>query len=278
MLSSAESDLVRRDRAIPGLGIVLDPDAFVGALRRAEPEADLRMAQVMYVRYKPQRYCRVAYRLDLAGTELDVDVRACRREDLAQWLEAQSWASGARPLEPSCLLRLVLGCWTRQAEATDVLSLSSEIGFICPRLARQADALARRLAGQLAGAPAVHCVMHGDFSANQVLVGQEAVAIIDLDWACYGDPADDLGNFIAQAERKALHSELAPGRVELLREAMLEGYRLATKRPLPQRIGLYTAVEVFRRARFPFRGREPDWPQRTEALLKRAGAILDSLS
>src|SRR5437867_9989481 len=86
MLSFAETDLVHRDHAIPGLAMVLDPDTFATALRRAAPDADLRTAQITYRRYKPQNFCRVAYRLDVAGAELDLDVRACRPEDLASWL------------------------------------------------------------------------------------------------------------------------------------------------------------------------------------------------
>ena len=133
----------------------------------------------------------------------------------------------------------------------------------------------------LPAARASRCIdrraLHGDFSANQVLVGQPEVAIIDLDWACYGDPADDLGNFIAQAERNALRGELCPDQVELVKEALLKGYSLAAKRPPPERVALYTAVEVFRRTRFPFRAREPDWPQRTESLLERAEAISKDL-
>src|SRR5206468_3047325 len=100
MLSATETDLIRRDPAVPGLATVLDPDAFVAALRRAAPEADLRLARITYVRYKPQRYCRVAYRLDVAGSELDVDVRACRPEDLGPWLEESDGASAAGPLGP----------------------------------------------------------------------------------------------------------------------------------------------------------------------------------
>jgi aminoglycoside phosphotransferase (APT) family kinase protein len=171
-----------------------------------------------------------------------------------------------------------LSSWTREAEAADLLSLSAEIGFICPQLAGRADGLARPLAAQLAGAPARHCALHGDFSANQVLVSPEGVSIIDLDWACSGDPADDLGNFLAQAERLALRGELPNKRVELLKESLLKGYALAADDSLFDRVGLYTAVELFRRTRFPFRTREPDWPQRTEALLERAGAILNNES
>jgi streptomycin 6-kinase len=171
-----------------------------------------------------------------------------------------------------------LSSWTREAEARDLRSLAAELGFICPQLARRAEELARRLAQELSGAPALRCALHGDFSANQVLVSDEDVAIIDLDWAGHGDPADDLGNFLAQTERKALRGEFSPGRIERVKEALLNGYAVGAGGALPERIELYTAVEVFRRTRFPFRARETDWPQRTEALLERADAILASLS
>jgi len=131
--------------------------------------------------------------------------------------------------------------WTREAEAADLLSVGSEIGFISPKLAHRADELARRLAALLAGAPAISLPLHGDFSANQVVIGQQEPAIIDLDWACYGDPADDLGNFIAQTERKALRGELPRHRVESMTDALLAGYQ--AHRALPDRVGLYTAVE-----------------------------------
>src|SRR6266700_556537 len=428
MLSSAETDLVRRDPAIPGLAAVLDPDAFVAALQRVAPQADLRTGQIAYVRYKPQTFCRIAYRVDLGGTGLDLDVRACRADDLVQWLEDGEPACVPGPLGPGrivlkdpavlvtvfpndlklCALqhladaakrkqvlrellpdwpnlweaelrcwryrperryvaelrakdgtrallkaytrraytrgssnaqafqshktlrvarllgssdqhrllafewvpgRLLmelctaseldanavaaagaalatlheqnpacLSSWTCEADAADLISLSAEVGFICPQVARRADTLARRLAGQLAAAPAQHCALHGDFSANQVIVDDETVAIIDLDWACSGDQADDLGNFIAQAERNALRGELCLDRVELLEKALLKGYALGTERPLPERVQLYTAVEVFRRMPLPFRGREPEWPQRTEALLDRAEQIFNALA
>lgn len=87
MLSAAEADLVRRDGAVPGLATVLDPDAFAAAVSEAAPEADVRAAQITYVRYKPRAYCRVTYRLDAGGTDVDLDVRACRPEDLGSWLE-----------------------------------------------------------------------------------------------------------------------------------------------------------------------------------------------
>ena len=76
MLSSLDADLVRRDPALPSLGLVLDPEALVDVLRRALPEADLSSARIMYVKYKPGMVCLVGYRLIVGGTDIDMYAKA----------------------------------------------------------------------------------------------------------------------------------------------------------------------------------------------------------
>ena len=107
------------------------------------------------------------------------------------------------------------------------------------------------------------------------VVDQDEVAIIDLDSAYCGDPADDLGKFVAQLGHLAVRADLDARRVAVLRDAVLDGYRRVAG-ALPARLGLYTAAALLRRARFPFQTREPDWPQRTEALLHRAEAFAEA--
>jgi hypothetical protein len=69
-----------------------------------------------------------------------------------------------------------------------------------------------------------------------VLVNGEAVAIINLDWACFGDPADDLGNFLSQIEPFTLRGKLSSDPCESLREVLLEGHSQANHGILPERI------------------------------------------
>jgi len=76
MLSSADTDLVRRDPLIPGLATLLDPDAFVTVLRRSLPEADLGTAQITYIRYKPRMNCLVAYQLEVGEAVVDIYAKA----------------------------------------------------------------------------------------------------------------------------------------------------------------------------------------------------------
>jgi hypothetical protein len=428
MLSRADAALVRRDPTLPGLAIVLDPDALAATLRRLLPAADVGTARGTYVRYKRGTSCLVAYRLEAAGAVVDVHAKAHRpdaedklrkvrvrparpgplgpgrviledravavsvfpndrglkalprladperREGLLRRLVprrpglwggamrrlrykperryvaqvlAEDGASaalklydeasfGAAPanqvtLESRGPLRLAgrlgrskrhrllafewlpgrplsealsdpafeaeaamtvgaalaelhgqepagLASLTREEEAATLLALAPEIGFVCPDLAERARDLAERLAARLLREPPVNRPIHGDFYAAQVLLDGDTAAILDLDRAVRGDPAADLGLFVAHLERDALRGGLRPSHVEPLRDALLGGYRAAAPGASPARVDLYTAVGLLQLAPDPFRYRDPEWPERTDAILARAEAILETVA
>lgn len=167
-----------------------------------------------------------------------------------------------------------LVCLERRTEAAILLEVAAWIGFVCPHLAEQARDLAQRLAARLMHEPPVNRSIHGDFYAKQVLIQDDTAAILDLDKAVRGDPAADLGNFIAHLERDALCGNISVHRVEMLKKALLEGYGAATCKPVPASVELYTAAGLLHLAPEPFRIRQPDWPQRTETILKQIEAIV----
>ena len=76
MLSRADAELVARDRALPGLATLLDPEAFAAALREVAPELEFGAATPTYLRYKPATNCLAAYRLEAPGDELLVYAKA----------------------------------------------------------------------------------------------------------------------------------------------------------------------------------------------------------
>ncbi len=163
----------------------------------------------------------------------------------------------------------------REAEASSLLALAEWLSFVCPHLARRANSLSRKLVTRLMQKLPVKRPTHGDFYAKQILLADDTVAILDLDEAVLADPAADVGLFIAHLERDALRGTLAPDRVEPISQMLIEGYCRAARDLLAGHIALYTAAALFRLAPDPFRHREPDWPERTEALLERAEQILD---
>lgn len=72
MLTPADQALIRRDTAIPGLELTLDPEAFVAALGPQLTDCTVTAAAITYVRYKPGRDCLVGYRLQTSNGPLDV--------------------------------------------------------------------------------------------------------------------------------------------------------------------------------------------------------------
>ena len=76
MLSAADATLVERDPNVPGLAVLLDPDAFGQTLASLYPGSDVRAAQPRYVRYKPGTSCLVGYRVDTGAGPLDLYARA----------------------------------------------------------------------------------------------------------------------------------------------------------------------------------------------------------
>ena len=76
MLTPHEAELCRRDRALSGLGVLLDPEAFVSVMRGVCPEGAIDAARPTYLRYKPGLSCLAAYTLAVDSGEVMVHAHA----------------------------------------------------------------------------------------------------------------------------------------------------------------------------------------------------------
>jgi aminoglycoside phosphotransferase len=72
------------------------------------------------------------------------------------------------------------------------------------------------------------CLIHGDYNAGQILLDGDSFAIVDLDRASLGDPAIDVGNFLAQFPKDALRK--GDDRLRDLDEPFLAEYLARTPR------------------------------------------------
>jgi hypothetical protein len=93
MLSRPDAELVARDRAVQGLGVLLDPEAVLAGLRAARPELGLTGATAHYVRYKPGTSCIVGYRLAAPGGAIDAYGRAYGADGRAKFEKAAADAA-----------------------------------------------------------------------------------------------------------------------------------------------------------------------------------------
>jgi len=132
------------------------------------------------------------------------------------------------------------------------------------RITRLADRLCRLSALLLSGE---RKTVHGDFHAGQVLTGPGGTALLDLDRAGRGDPALDLGGFLA-------HWHLAGG-AEGAAERVLEAYARRSGRTLGDgAVAAATAIGLFLRASEPLRRLDPEWAERVRDVLDRAESCI----
>lgn len=167
---------------------------------------------------------------------------------------------------------------TREDEGEVLVSLVEPLIFNSPRLEGKVRTLAATLSERLLRTPSPQRPIHGDFYEDQVLIGDGTATLLDLDEAVLGDPAADLGLFMAHLEKDAMSGGFDRDAVAPAAESLLEGYRAEGTEMDPERVRFYTAVGLFRLAPHPFRSREPEWPEITAGILRRVETLLHPAS
>lgn len=90
-------------------------------------------------------------------------------------------------------------------------------------------------------------VVHGGFKPTQLIVGDDGVTVLDFDDACLGDPAMDVGRFMAKLRADAIVEERE--HLAGLDAKFLEAYLAATTRDVtPERARRYEALALVRMA------------------------------
>ncbi|TJZ89872.1 hypothetical protein FA743_17460 [Paracoccus gahaiensis] len=159
--------------------------------------------------------------------------------------------------------------WSAEGDAEAVLTAAADLGALDPDLGARAGGLAADLAARLGRARVTPGLVHGDFSADQVVMAGDRPVILDWDNAGCGDPARDLGSFLARLDAQVADALLTQPQADNLGAALLQGYGAA-----PGTLPLHHARALLLLAGEGFRLRRGDWPARGRALLERVEAIL----
>ncbi|WP_324649833.1 hypothetical protein [Georgenia sp. H159] len=151
---------------------------------------------------------------------------------------------------------------------------------VAPDLTDDARAVAERLRVVLGDQELVR-VVHGDFSADQVIVrpdlaaatgaavtepaaaGQPEVTVVDLDRVGLDDPAADLASWYGEL----VAAGARPGDPREVLAPLLAGYATAGGPADLGRLQPHCAMAVLQRAAEPFRRHLPDWPERVAHLV-----------
>ena len=89
------------------------------------------------------------------------------------------------------------------------------------------------------------CILHRDYHEKQVLIDGDRTVLIDFDTLCRGDPALDVGNFLAHLRLAALQTVSDSISSE---EAFLAGYGLADSLDFRRRMDSYLGSTLLRLA------------------------------
>lgn len=150
-------------------------------------------------------------------------------------------------------------------QVDSVRRAAAQCAHLQPRLAGEARGIAEEVVARLHRLGSHDALLHGDFSTDQVVVGDDGAAtLIDLDAATRGDPVIDLAS--ARAVALVHHPDGVPGALELL----LAGYQELRPLPAPTALAVHTAAQLLRRAGEPFRSRAPRWPEQMSRVLALA--------
>jgi Ser/Thr protein kinase RdoA (MazF antagonist) len=139
------------------------------------------------------------------------------------------------------------------------------VAGIVPSLGARVEALLRELRATV---PRIDRLVpaHGDFSARQLLVTADGLAVVDMDALCLAPAAFDPATYAAHLVSGG------PGDVdhayEVLEE-LLEGYG-----GRPGGLSWYLATCILRHASYPFRYLADEWPARVEAMVGAAETAL----
>jgi aminoglycoside phosphotransferase len=153
--------------------------------------------------------------------------------------------------------------------ASDAALVAADLAGVLPELGQRAAELTAELTARLAAIDPISASLHGDLSADQVIVGPDRrITLIDFDRAAAGHPAYDLATFAARlvVSRHPRSREISDRLVEAYEDA--GGVRVCDAMPA------FLAAAIVLLSTEPFRRRLPDWPARTESLLAAAGELL----
>jgi aminoglycoside phosphotransferase (APT) family kinase protein len=148
---------------------------------------------------------------------------------------------------------------------------------ISPSAAVRYRELATQIAQYLMACRIAPVLIHGDFSADQVVkpAAGGALQIIDWDRCTYGAPLRDLASFQARLELQAIDKTLQYPPVDSVMDAFLSGYSASRNNPVGKHaLAWYAAWALMCLATEPFRVQATDWPEQIEALLDRVQQLL----
>lgn len=169
---------------------------------------------------------------------------------------------------------------TRADEAPESLIATAlgAIAAIAPDQSPRAQQLGRRIVniwhGHSNDVTGIRSRIHGDFSADQVIVNADQLCFIDFDRASINHPVHDIGTFLARLHHDQINGIRCTNSLSEHSHAFVDGYSQASDWSLADLVRPALAMHLLRLAPESFRLRNPHWRARLDQVLTRIEHIL----
>ena len=154
---------------------------------------------------------------------------------------------------------------------------ADRLAVLLPERATDVRELAAIVTRILERTPRDRVPLHGAFTPDRVVVDHDGVpTLLDLDSACFGPSAADVGSLVAATMVTAEAVGMAPrGRREV--HAFVDGYTSVRRQPDPFAVGVHAVAARLRTAIQPFSEGAPDWRDQVGLRVDNAWAALDEV-
>lgn len=132
----------------------------------------------------------------------------------------------------------------RRLELKRIRQAARIIGQARPDVRKEALELAEKLTALRDFKSERVVCLHGDVHPKNGIQTQDGLTLIDMDQAAVGDPAADIGSFLASLSYNHLTGVLSHARAQRLAEAFLSGYADAGSLPAETSLSWYTAAAL----------------------------------
>ena len=157
---------------------------------------------------------------------------------------------------------------SRQDEIADLQRAGRLLQWVCPHLKAEVDAVVSAVAKDLDDVPPGPT--HRDLKPDHILLDDDRLALLDLDWYTGADPVLDPATLLATLASMPFRFPMAHDRAQVAAQALVEGYFARAPMAWRRRLPLHYAGAALKEAVGFFRRQEPGWPQTIAALVLEA--------
>lgn len=169
---------------------------------------------------------------------------------------------------------------TIRKKEKDLKTLQKAAGQIVesfPEIKPRLDELFEKIYKEIDSRHQIEAPIHADFHYSNIFVGKDDVSMLDFDEMALGDPAVDIGRFLASMRGPWLKNHPSLKTFYPLRDLFLENYLKQSKKSIYD-IYLFEAANLFTSMASFIRFRHPDLKYECKIFLKEAENLFEKAS